>query len=82
MLCDDEPKEYLTHLFFSCDFSQNFWMAIGFQWKTDFELLEMLMEGKRYNNVVCYKECLVAGCWSIWKHRNNTIFEHKPKNMQ
>ena len=24
VLCDDEPNEYMKHLFFSCDFSQNF----------------------------------------------------------
>lgn len=62
VLYDDEPNEHLMHLFFSCDFSQNFWLAIGFEWNKDYDLIEMLLEGKRRNNTQCYKECLIAGC--------------------
>ena len=81
VLCEDEPNEHLTHLFFSYDFSQNFWMVIGFRWNTDYELMEMLLEGKRHNNDVCFKECLIAGCCSIWMHRNIIIFDHKTKSI-
>ena len=80
-LCDDEPNEHLMHLFFSCDFSQNFWMNIGYQWDTDHNLMEMLLEGRKQDTYGCFKECLIAGCWSLWKHRNSIIFDHKVKNM-
>ena len=31
--------------FFECDFSRNFWAAIGMEWNTDLNTIEMLMEG-------------------------------------
>lgn len=81
-MCDDEPKEHLMHLFFSCDFSQHFWMAIGLEWNTDYDIIEMLLEGKKRNQMKCFKECLIAGCWSFSKHRNGIIFNNKTKNME
>lgn len=80
-LCDDEPNEHLTRLFFSCDFSQNFWMALGFEWNTDLDIINMLMDGKQRTTSACFKETLLAGCWSIWKHKNSIIFYHKPRSI-
>ena len=56
-------------------------MNIGFQWNTDYDLVDILLDGRRHNNIMCYKECLIAGCWSLWKHMNGIIFDHKEKNM-
>lgn len=64
-LCDDEPNEHLMHLFFSCDFSQIFWMNIGNQWNTDHNLMDILLEGRKQDTHGCFKECLIAGCWSL-----------------
>lgn len=77
MLCDDEPLEEYMHLFFSCDFSQNFWMTLGMEWNTELNITDMLMDGKERIKTLVFKESMIAGYWSLWKHRNNIIFDHK-----
>ena len=81
VLCDDEPNEYMKHLFFSCDFSQNFWLSIGFQWNTDLSCNDMLIEARNRTQIQPFKECLIAGCWTIWKHRNSIIFYNKERDL-
>lgn len=74
-----ETSRHLIHLFFSCDFSQNFWMSIGIEWNTDTKTIDMLEEAKERSNIQPFKECLIVGCWSIRKHRNSIIFDRKAK---
>ena len=65
----------MLHLFFSCDFSQNFWWKINEEWNTDLEFIDMLMEAKRRSSNPFFKIAMIAGCWSIWNHRNSIIFD-------
>ena len=46
VVCNDEPNDHFTHLFFSYDFSHYFWLSIRFQWNTNLNMMELLVEGK------------------------------------
>ena len=59
ILCDDEPNEYLQHLFFECDFSRNFWAGIGMKWNTYLNTIEMLMEGAGW--LLCWPQGETGG---------------------
>jgi transposase len=77
VLCEDETRVSMMHLFFQCDFSQNFWWRIGEEWNTELDIIDMIVEAKhRYLNKF-FKEAMIAGCWSIWNQRNSIIFYEK-----
>lgn len=60
VLCNNNDLEDVMHLFFSCDFSQNFWMNLGITWISDMHLTDMLMEGRQRMNMNCYREIIIA----------------------
>ena len=80
-LCEEEPNEYLNHLFFSYDFSKNVWLNLNMEWNTDLNIDEMMIEAKNRTKLIGFEECIMAGCWSIWKHRNAIIFDNKTKDI-
>jgi hypothetical protein len=43
--------------------------------------MELLIDGKRRHNVSCFKEILMAGCWSLWNKRNRLIFDAEDMDM-
>ena len=75
VLCQDAPREYLNHLFFGCDFSQQFWWRLNQEWNYDLELYDMLLDGRSRAGQICFTEYLIIGCWSLWNHRNKIIFD-------
>jgi hypothetical protein len=81
VLCDDQAVETMAHLFFHCDFSRNLWWKIGMEWNEDMDHINMMIDGQRRSDNVYFKEILIAGCWSIWIHRNNIIFEHDSRDL-
>ena len=82
VLCDEEVEESLLHLFFTCDFSQSFWWRIGEEWNPDLELIDMIIEAKGRSLNHFFKEAMIAGCWSIWNHRNKIIFDGVQRDME
>lgn len=62
VLCDDNQTEDFMHLFFSSDFSHNFWLSLGFQWGTDINIMDMLVRAKSRMKINCFKECLTISC--------------------
>jgi hypothetical protein len=43
------------------------------QWDADDNIYEMISNGRGINQISCFMEVLIMGCWSLWNHRNNTI---------
>jgi hypothetical protein len=82
VICDDEPNESLLHLFFSCDFSQNFWWRLGYEWNTNLALIDMLKDGKHRHGGICFKEILIIGTWNLWNHRNRIIFDNEDRSLE
>jgi hypothetical protein len=66
VLCDDEAPESMIHLFFQCDFSQNFWWRIGEEWNTELDIIDMIVKAKYRSLNKFFKEAMIAGCCSIW----------------
>jgi hypothetical protein len=81
-LCEDANVEDFIHLFFACDFSQRFWWKLNLEWNTELPIIDMLLDGKRRYNFACFKEVLMAGCWTIWNKRNQQIFDGDVVDMQ
>ena len=46
-------------------------------WNNDPCIMDCLIDGNNRARLICFKEILLTGCWSIWIHRNNIIFDNK-----
>ena len=79
--CDDAVNERRTHLFFECKFSKDFWSILGENWNTDLGFIEMLLDAQQKSTNGFYKVSLIAGCWSLWNHRNKIIFDNEQRSM-
>jgi hypothetical protein len=42
----------------------------------------MLIDAKERSPNPFFKEALMTGCWSLWNHRNNIVFEAKQRDME
>ena len=78
VLCNNEDYEDMTHLLFTCPFSQGFWWNIGFEWNSDMEINNMIIDAKHRYKIDHFMEIMILGCWSIWNQRNGMIFEGIP----
>jgi hypothetical protein len=74
-LCEDANIENFIHLFFACDFSQHFWWNLNLEWNSELPIMDLLIDGKRRHNISCFKEILMAACWTLWKQRTIVIFD-------
>jgi hypothetical protein len=81
VLCDDQIVETMAHLFFHCDFSRNLWWKMGMEWNEDMDHINMMIDGERRSSNIYFKEALITGCWSIWIHRNNIIFDSHNRDL-
>jgi hypothetical protein len=59
--CDDSSHEDYMHLFFSFDFTQQFWWKLNIEWNTELDMMEMFMHGRRRHAFPCFKEALIVG---------------------
>lgn len=66
-------RETYAHLFFECDFSQNFWWMLNQEWNLDQPIMEILLDSKPVR-LQSFYEMMILGCWSTWTHRNGIIF--------
>ena len=41
----------------------------------------MLIEAKNRSHNPFFKLSMIAGCWSIWNHRNKIIFDNEQRSM-
>lgn len=60
-VCTEETNEDLLRIFFSYEFSQNFWLSLKIEWNPELELLKMLIEARNRLDIMCYREALIAG---------------------
>ena len=56
-------------------------MNLGLEWNTDLNINDMMIEAKNRTKLIGFKECIMAGCWSIWKHMNAIIFDNKTRDI-
>ena len=78
VLCNVEDMEDRMHLLFSFPFSQGFWWNIGFEWNTDLNFHDMIIEAQQRYQLHHFMEIMIVGCWSIWNQRNGLMFDGIP----
>ena len=74
LLCCNPPEEDITHLFFTCPFSQRCWDALGIQWPNDPCRLRKLHGAKARWARPMFLKFFVVAAWGIWKERNDKHF--------
>jgi hypothetical protein len=47
----------------------------GVVWDLNLEFPNMVLNARLLFNSVIFKEVFIVGCWAIWCHRNNLIFD-------
>ena len=82
VLCEDSTRETRMHLFFGCEFSHDFWSRLGDVWNYDPPFMDMLLDTKQRSNNQFFKIALIAGCWSLWTHKNKIIFENEQRGLK
>jgi hypothetical protein len=60
VLCDEQIEESMFHLFFSCDFSQNFWWKLGEEWNVELDTMDMIMDAGDRSHNTFFKEIMIS----------------------
>ncbi|PWA68102.1 reverse transcriptase zinc-binding domain-containing protein [Artemisia annua] len=81
----DTGDETINHLMLHCDIARDVWALVGRWWNLDFPFVLSIREqlswvdGSRIHGVAC--GCWKSGTtfWSIWKFRNQNVFQKENK---
>jgi hypothetical protein len=75
IICEECLEETTMHLFSECSFSKSFRWTIGFEWNSDLDLNNMIIEPyNRYSHNFLIKT-IITGCWSLWEQTNDAILK-------
>lgn len=75
-LCIRQKEETLGQLFLKCNFAKACWASIGLQVPAGRRPLQVFRIFKRSLGVSFYMEIIILMAWSIWKKRNDWIFQN------
>jgi hypothetical protein len=75
VLCVQHVEEDVKHLFFGCPFSQACWAYLGVNWNLDLDFQLMILHARLQFNLIIFREVFIIGCWAIWCHRSDIIFD-------
>lgn len=73
-LCNVLVEESVTHLFLDCAFARMCWGIISIDIPLNSEFLELAVELRAQLNTRFFMEATILLCWTIWKARNELIF--------
>jgi hypothetical protein len=68
-------EEDFKHLFFSYPFSDACWTFLGVHWDLFVDFQHTVLMARLNFNSVIFREIIIIGCWAIWYHRNDIIFD-------
>lgn len=74
-LCILQKEETSFHLFIRCNFAKECWRSIGLNLPRHLQIIPLVKWIKRKLNNTFYMDIIILLCWSIWKERNNWLFE-------
>jgi hypothetical protein len=80
-LCPLPVTETSLHLFFECSASVSRWYSIGIQWNIQQDVEQMILQQKNKFAGPFFLDLVMIAAWSIWKERNEYIFNHKPPSL-
>ena len=73
-LCSQQQEETVDHLFFHCPFSIMCWNELQMHWDQNGNRLDIVTNARKNHNRPMFMETFMLGAWSIWKERNNWVF--------
>jgi hypothetical protein len=76
------PEETIEHMLFLCSFSRQCWSKLQIQWPASGDQLKLIEENRKQWKQQMYMEVLILGSWSIWKERNNMLFNNVRSDIQ
>ena len=80
--CILQHEEILEHLFLRCSFAKACWNSIGLFAPRTHCPQRAVVRLKRQLRLPCAMEVIILMAWSIWKCRNDWIFENIPPTVQ
>ena len=69
------------HLFFDCQSSIARWQALGIQWLQQGDIVQKLQHQKSTFQGPYFMDLFMLATWSIWKERNDFIFNGRPPSL-
>jgi hypothetical protein len=82
LMCPSPPEETIEHMLFFCPFSRQCWARLQIQWPVTGDRLKIIEEQKQQWAQPMYMEIIMLGSWSIWKERNNMLFNNMQPDTQ
>ena len=76
-MCQQNVEETVEHLFFHCPFGAPCWEKLDITWGPQVNRLDLVAAAKRNHTKPMFMETFMLGAWSIWKERNDLIFNAK-----
>jgi hypothetical protein len=68
-------EEDVRNLFFGCPFSDACWTFLGVEWDLSLDFHAMVLNARIHFNSIIFREVFIIGCWAIWCHHNDIIFD-------
>jgi hypothetical protein len=75
VLWNNQIEESLQHLFILCPFASACCNLVNVQISSDLDPFECLDQFNQQLNMPFFMEIIIIMCWSIWKARNDLIFQ-------
>jgi hypothetical protein len=75
VLCASSVEENVRHLFFSCPFSDACWTYLGVIWDLSLDFQPMVFQERLHFDASFFREVFIIGCWALWCHQNDIIFD-------
>ena len=73
-MCQLQVEETIEHLFCYCPSGARCWAKLNISWGTQNNRLDLVAASKQNYRKPMFMETFMLGAWSIWKERNNLIF--------
>jgi len=81
VMCQDQVLESSLHLFFECSSAAARWFALGIQWNTQPDICDMLCNQRLTAGRPFFMDFFMIATWTIWKERNDFIFNYKAPSI-
>ena len=82
VLCNQNSRETLEHLFLVCPFATQFSASLELTVPMFQDHIEVVASFRRQLNIPFFMEVIILGCWGIWMSRNDFIFRQLSPSVQ
>jgi hypothetical protein len=82
VLCDQNSRETLDHLFLTCPLATQFWASLRLMVPAFHIHTEVIASFRRQLNTPFFMEVIILRCWGIWMTRNDLIFRKLIPSVQ